>query len=59
MKVVLARKVLETLESPTVVEPPKTMLLDDVIGILRTNAAPPDDWQCDEILEQERARKHG
>jgi len=59
MKVALARKVLETLESPEVVPPPKRMALDEVVGILRTDAAPPDDRQCEEILDEERARKYG
>ena len=62
MRILLARKVLETLESPespTIAEPPKTMSLHDVIGVLRTDASAPDDRQCDEIVEQERARKHG
>lgn len=59
MRILLARRVLETLESPSVAEPPKTMSLGEVIGILRTDASPPDDLQCREIVEQERARKYG
>ena len=59
MRIVLARKVLETLESVSVSEPPRTMVLDDVVGLLRTNVPPPDDEECDRIVEQERARKYG
>ena len=59
MRVVLARKVLETLESASISEPPRNMVLDDVVGLLRTDAAPPDDEECDRILEQERAGKYG
>ena len=59
MRLVLARKVLETLESPAISEPPRTMLLDDVIGLLQTDAPAPDDQECDRIVEQERTRKYG
>ncbi len=57
MRIVLARKVLETLESPAISEPPRTMLLDDVIGLLQTDAPAPDDAECKRIVEQERATK--
>jgi len=59
MRIVLARKVLETLESAAISEPPRTMLLDDVVGLLQTDVPPPDDEECDRIVEQERARKFG
>lgn len=59
MRIVLARKVLETLESAEITEPPRMMCLDDVVGLLQTDAPPPDDDGCDRILEQERTRKYG
>jgi len=59
MRIVLARKVLETLESPAIAEPRRTMALDEVIGVLRTDAPPPDNRQCDEIIREERERKYG
>jgi len=59
MRIVLARKVLESLESVTISEPPRTMPLDDVFGLLQTDELPPDDEECDRIVEQERARKLG
>jgi len=59
MRIVLARKVLETLESPAIAEPPRAMALDEVIGVLRTDAPPPDDRQCEEIVREERERKYG
>ena len=59
MRLVLARKVLETLESPAIAEPPRIMLLDDVVGLLQTDMPAPDDEECDRIVEQERARKYG
>ena len=59
MRIVLARKVLETLEAASISEPPRNMPLDDVVGLLRTDATPPDDDECDRIVEQERVRKYG
>ena len=59
MRIVLARKVLETLESPSISEPPRNMIFDDVVGLLRTDMAPPGDQECERIVEQERARKYG
>ncbi len=59
MRIVLARKVLETLESAAISAPPRTMLLEDVVGLLQTDEPPPDDEECDRIVDQERARKYG
>ena len=59
MRIVLARKVLETLESAAISAPPRTMLLEDVVGLLQTDEPPPDDEDCDRIVDQERARKYG
>jgi hypothetical protein len=59
MRIMLARKVLETLESPAISEPPRSMLLDDVIGLLHTDKPAPNDEECERIVEQERVRKYG
>ncbi len=59
MRVALARKVLETLGSTVISEPQRTMPFDDVVGLLRTDVSPPDDGECGQIIEQERARKYG
>ncbi len=59
MRIVLARKVLETLESAAISAPPRTMLLEDIVGLLQTDEPPPDDEECDRIVDQERARKYG
>ena len=59
MRIVLARKVLETLESASISEPPRNMALSDVVGLLQTATPPPDDAECDRIVEQERVRKYG
>ena len=58
-QIVLARKVLETLESASISEPPRNMALSDVVGLLQTATPPPDDEECDRIVEQERVRKYG
>ncbi len=59
MRVTLARKVLETLGSVVISEPQRTMSFGDVVGLLRTDVPPPDDGECAQIVEQERARKYG
>lgn len=59
MRIVLACKVLETLQSASISEPPRRMVLDDVVGLLQTDGPPPDDEECERIVEQERARKYG
>ena len=59
MRIVLARKVLETLGSGVISEPQRTMPFDDVVGLLRTDVPPPDDGECAQIVVQERARKYG
>ncbi len=59
MKITLARKVLESIGPPEVSPPARTMAIDEVIGILKTDAPSPDDMQCAEIVAAERARKYG
>ena len=54
MRIILARKILETLEPPLISTPPRKMSLDQVFGILKTDFPPPNDEQCAEIVEGER-----
>ncbi len=54
----LARMILETLEAPTIAEPPRTKSLKDLIGLLKTTAPPPTDEECRAILEDELIKKH-
>ncbi|MCZ6681161.1 MAG: hypothetical protein O7E52_28410 [Candidatus Poribacteria bacterium] len=57
MRIVLARKILETLAPPEVSTPLRRMPLDQVFGLLRTDSPPPDDEQCARIVEDERDTK--
>ncbi len=59
MRIVLARRILETLEAPEISNPPRKMSLDQVLGLLKTDSPPPDDKECAKIVEEERLRKHG
>jgi hypothetical protein len=59
MRISLARRILETAESPAILEPPRTLSLDQVIGILKTEAPAPSDEECERIVEEERMRKYG
>ena len=59
MRIVLARKILETLNPLQISEPPRKMSLDQVFGILKTDSPPPSDEECAKIVEEERLRKHG
>jgi len=59
MRIAFARKVLETIETPTISNPAQAMAFDEVVGLLKTNEPPPDDQQCAKFIEEERLRKHG
>jgi hypothetical protein len=54
----LARMILETIETQTVSEPPRTGSLKDLFGILKTDAPAPTDEECRAILEEELIKKH-
>ena len=58
MRITLARRILETTETPSIAEPPRTMSLDEVIGLLKTNGPPPTDEECERIIEEERMGKY-
>ena len=60
MRIVLARRILETLEAPEISNPPRKMSLDQVLGLLKTDRGfRADDKECAKIVEEERLRKHG
>ena len=58
MRIDLARQILETVVPPQIL-PPQTMPLDEVIGILKTDAPAPTDEECKKIIEEERMKKYG
>lgn len=59
MRMDLARRILETMVSSKDLPPPQTMPLNEVIGIAKTDAPPPNDEECKKILEEERIKKYG
>lgn len=59
MRIDLARRILETVVPEQIPPPPRTMSLDEVIGIAKTDAPPPTDEECKKILEEERIKKYG
>ena len=59
MRIDLARRILETLVSPQIPPPPRTMSLEDIFGILKTDGPPPTDEECKKIIEEERLKKYG
>ena len=50
MRISLARRILETVEAPAIVEPPRTLPLDQVIGLLNTTLST-EPWFA-EIVER-------
>jgi hypothetical protein len=59
MRIVLARRILETLDPSKISVPPRTMSLNQVFGILKTDSPPPNDEECAKIVAEERLRKYG
>ena len=51
-------ELLQGLPAPKIGVPPKTLLLDQVIGLLRPDGPSPTDAECEQILEDERLRKY-
>jgi hypothetical protein len=54
----LARLILETIETHTGSPPPRKGSLKDLLGVLKTDAPPPNDEECRAILEEELIKKH-
>lgn len=59
MRIDLARRILDTLGSPQIPPPPRTMSPKDIFGILKTDGPPPTDEECKKIIEEERLKKYG
>jgi hypothetical protein len=60
LRITRARRILETIEhSSAVDEPPRRIPLEQVFGMLKTDAPPPTDEECARIVEEERMRKYG
>ena len=47
MRITLARRILETTETSSIPEPPRTLSLDQVLGLLKTDVPPPTDEECE------------
>ncbi len=52
-------ELLQGLSTPRISEPPQTLPLDQVVGILKPEGPAPSDEECERILESERLRKYG
>jgi hypothetical protein len=50
---------LQGLPSPRISEPPKTLPMDRVVGILKPDGPAPSDEEYERILESELLRKYG
>lgn len=59
MRIDLARRILETVVPSRIQPPPQTMSLDEVIGIVKTDAPPPTNEDYKKILEEECLKKYG
>jgi hypothetical protein len=51
-------KLLETIETHPVGQPPRKGSFKGLLGILKTDAPPPTDEECRAILEEELIKKH-
>ena len=54
----LARMILETLEGGTAGGVSRPRSFKDLRGLLKTEGTPPTDDECQDILEEELAKKH-
>ena len=59
MRIDLAHRILETLVSPKIPPPARTISPEEVFGILKTDNPPPTDEECKKIIEEERIKKYG
>lgn len=58
MRIDLARRILETVVPPRPLMPPMTIPLEEVFGILKTDAPPPSDEECKRIIKEERMKRY-
>jgi hypothetical protein len=54
----LARMILETLEAGAPGRSQRPRSLEDILGLLKTDAPPPTDQECQALLEEELIKKH-
>lgn len=59
MRIDLARRILETVVPRQIPPPPRTMTLEEVQAIMKTDKPPPTDEECKKIIEEERMKKYG
>jgi hypothetical protein len=57
-RITLARRILESLETPDIPAVRPRRSLKDLLGLLKTDAPPPTDEDCRRILEEELMEKH-
>ena len=58
MRIDLARRILETVVPPRPPMPPMTIPLEEVFGMLKTDAPPPSDEECKRIIKEERLKRY-
>lgn len=58
VRIELARRILETVAPPRPPRPPKTIPLEEIFGMLKTDGPPPTDEECKKIIEEERLKKY-
>ena len=58
LRLALAHEILYSLDTPTA-SPPKQWKTEQIYGLLKTNAPPPTDEECAEIIAEERWRRLG
>ena len=51
-RITLARRILESLEDRPISGLPRARSLKDLVGLLKTDAPPPGDEECRQILEE-------
>ena len=59
MRIDLARRILETVVPRQIPPSPRTMTLEEVQAIMKTDKPPPTDEECKKIIEEERMKKYG
>lgn len=58
-KIMLVRRVLETIESPLISVPRRVLTLDQVVGMIAIDNQALNDEACDRIVSEERDKKYG
>ena len=58
-RLALAQRLLDTLETDVASTRPPRKPLEGLVGLLKTDAPPPSDEECDRIRFEELMKKHG